>query len=393
MYYRHMGIKSVIVNSNKLIVSIDFNDVSLRERLKLVGFKWDRSGKYWYLLNDSEDYDLIVKSFDCLLLNHETPAVYSSDVVSQFLLPLWPGGGVLIQDTAKGIFETYEEASFQGCCDKLVIVCSGNTSKWDFLKDTDAVVISSLKIKDEIENCTGAFVVFDGVHRRNTKSFKSSCLLSLFSAFRVVLLDPYEINTIEDIQNAVLLAEPSLSPSYDFFKNHISVRKVSGKPYSGKSYKNTDEFVEKVSPIVRRNFRLKLPVPVPVKPKFREKALFERAKMRFTGMKSVKTAELALTDIRSASKYFKEEVPEDYLTAKQEKALEFAETGNFKIISGYDKEIDLSLPVNENAEKTLSLTVDPKCDFFLYSEGLEDGKVQKMFETLKIISKFTNLSD
>ena len=62
--------------------------------------------------------------------------------------------------------------------------------------------------------------------------------------------------------------------------------------------------------------------------------------MRFTGMKSVKTAELALTDIRSASKYFKEEVPEDYLTAKQEKALEFAETGNFKIISGHDKEID-----------------------------------------------------
>ena len=150
------------------------------------------------------NYDLIVKSFDCLL-NHETPAVYSSDVVSQFLLPLWPGGGVLIQDTAKGIFETYEEASFQGCCDKLVIVCSGNTSKWDFLKDTDAVVISSLKIKDEIEKHQYR------LRRHREIPFKSSCLLSC--AFRVVCTRSPRNHTIEDIQNTVLLAEP-FSPSY-----------------------------------------------------------------------------------------------------------------------------------------------------------------------------------
>lgn len=399
-----MSTKSVMSNSNGLSVSTSYRDSQTRERLKLLKFKWDKGRKVWFLPKSDEYYDPVRLAVRHMIrASDEYPASYLSDEISEFLISSWRngfGGVVLVQEASEKVLDSYVSALFQGCCDNLVIACSPkDVAKWEKAiedKQVNANIVSLPGDANEIEKhiLPQSFVIFDGIYGRNSKSFDCCCILSLPALFRVVLLNLCDIKTVEDIQNAVLLADPRLSPSYDFFRDHIVINR-SKKRYSSKSYRAVDEFIKKVSPIVRRSSFLKFPVPVPVKPKLPEKALFERAKMSFTGAKSAKVSEIALIDVNLACKYLGEEPLENYITAKQEKALEIVGKGNFKVVSKYDRELReilSNLFPNNDGKEVLSLSPDPCSDFFLFAEKLEDKKAERMFDVLETINKFPTLA-
>jgi hypothetical protein len=370
--------KSIMSGSRKTTVSMPSRDLSCRERLKLAGFSWDRSSKTWYVTKDLENYDAVRKAVYASERLLETPGVYVSSPVSRFLLSRWNSGGAVIIGSGLGLEEACESALVQGCCHRVVMI---SNREWKGFE-----TVSFRKLKDELEDLVspGLFVIFDGIPSRKSKAFDLCAILSLAAVFRVAILNPDEIKNIEDVQNAVLLTDPGISPSYDFFRDHIMV-KNTGEKYSSKTYKAIDEFISKVSPAVRRDFAVKYPVAVPVKAGTLEQVLFERAKLEFTGSKSARLAELALVNAQAAGAEFGEDIPEDYITAKVQKALPLAEKHGLKVCSKFDKG---SVP----REKALSLTVTPKCDMFLFAKGLEDKKAKETFDALELVSKFADLS-
>lgn len=362
--------------SRKTTVSMPSRDASCSERLKLAGFSWNRSSKAWYVTKDFENYDAVRKAVYASERLLETPGIYASSPVSRFLLSRWNSGGAVIIGSGSGLEEACESALMQGCCHRVVMI---SNREWKGIE-----TVSFRKLKDELEDLVspGLFVIFDGVPSRKSKAFELCAILSLAAVFRVAILS--EIKNIEDVQNAVLLTDPGISPSYDFFRDHIVV-KNTGERYSSKTYKAIDEFVSKVSPAVRRDFAVKYPTAVPVRAGTLEQVLFERAKIEFTGAKSARLAELALVNAQAAGAEFGEDIPEDYITAKVQKALPLAEKHGMTICSKFDKG-------NAPREKALSLTVTPKCDMFLFAKGLEDKKAGETFDALELVSKFADLS-
>lgn len=367
--------KSIMSSAHKTTVSIKPNDISSRERLKLAGFSWDRSSKTWYVTKDLETYDAIRKAVYASQRLLETPGIYVSSPVSRFVLSRWNCGGAVLIGTGAGLEEACESALLQKCCNHIVVI---SNREWKSFE-----TVSFRKLKDELEKLIspGLFVIFDGVPSRNSKSFELCAVLSLAAVFRVAIL--HEVKNIEDVQNAVLLTDPGLSPSYEFFKNHIVI-KNTGEKYSSKTYKGVKEFVSKVSPAVRRTFDVKYPTAVPVKAGDLEQVLFERAKMKYTGAKSAWLAELALVNAQAAGVEMKETVPADYVTAKVQKADLLAGKYGLTVHSKFDKGV--------TCEKGLSLTVTPKCDMFLYAEKLEDKKAKEVFNALELVSNFTDFS-
>ncbi len=364
---------SIMSGSHKTTVSIKRDDISSRERLKLAGFSWDRSTKTWYITQKCENYSIVQKALYASQRLLEVPNVYTSLPVSKFLLSRWNSGAVLI-GPAK-LSEVCESALIQNSCRRVVVI---SNQPWDGFE-----TVSFRKLKDKLEELIspGLFVIFDGIPSRNSKTFELCAILSLAAVFRVVILS--EVRNIEDIQNAVLLTDPGLSPSYDFFKNHIIIHSTTGNKYSAKSYKAIKEFISKVSPAVRRTFPVKYPTAVSVEAGTLEQVLFERAKIEFTGAKSARLAELALVDAQAAGAEMGENVPENYVTAKVSKAKSLAEKYGLTICSKFDKIL---------SHKALSLTVTPKCDMFLYAKKLEDKKAKETFDVLNLLSKFAECS-
>ncbi len=362
-------------SSRKTTVSIKPSDISSRERLKLAGFSWDRSSKTWYVTKDLETYDAIRKAVYASQRLLETPGIYVSSPVSRFVLSRWNCGGAVLIGTGAGLEEACESALLQRCCNHIVVI---SNRKWKGFE-----TVSFRKLKDELEKLIspGLFVIFDGVPSRNSKSFVLCAVLSLAATFRVVILP--EVKTIEDVQNAVLLTDPGLSPSYEFFKNHIVI-KNTGEKYSSKTYKATKEFISKVSPAVRRTFAVKYPVAIPIKAGNLEQVLFERAKVEFTGAKSARLAELALVNAQAAGAEMGENIPADYRTVKVQKALFLAKKHGLTIYSKFDK--------GAVCKKGLSLTVTSNCDMFLFAKGLEDKKAKEVFNALELVSNFTDFS-
>jgi len=373
-----MGLTSVM-SGKEITAKTGFGDVSVRERLKLAGFQWDRSLRLWKL-SESRFFGSVEKALYASLRPYEIPGIYVSDPSAVFLLSLWRrgfGGGVLI-DNRPDLSEAFESALCQRCCDRVVVV-SDRPEKWT---GYDTVSFRSLSSRlDEIIS-PGIFAVFDGVPSRKTVAFEACAVLSLAACFRVVVLNPYGIRNIEDVQNAVLLAEPGVSPSYDFFRDHILV-KNTGTPYSSKVYRNRDVFVSKVSSVVGRSCDIKLPSPVLVEPKPTESALFYLAKMKYTGVKSARLAELSLVDAVSAGIEMGEEIPEGYITAKQERAKAARKLGFF-VYSRFESE-------KRPERNVLSMTVDPECDCFLCAAKLEEKKAMEMLSFLQFLSSFADI--
>ncbi len=363
---------SIMSGSHKTTVSIKPSDISARERLKLAGFSWDRSAKTWYITKKCENYSIVQKALYASQRLLEVPNVYTSLPVSKFLLSRWNSGAVLIGPAE--LAEVCESALIQNSCRRVVVI---SNQPWDGFE-----TVSFRKLKDKLEDLIspGLFVIFDGLPSRNSKTFELCAILSLAAVFRVVILS--EVRNIEDIQNAVLLTDPGLSPSYEFFKNHIVIQNTGNK-YSSKTYKAIKEFVSKVSPAVRRTFPIKYPAAVSVEAGMLEQVLFERAKMEFTGVKSARLAELALVNAQAAGAEMGEDVPENYVTAKVSRAKLLAEKYDLTICSKFDKIL---------SHKVLSLTVTPKCDMFLYAKKLEDKKAKETFDVLNLLSKFAECS-
>ncbi len=368
-----------VMSGKEIVAKTKFGDVSVKERLKLAGFRWDRSSRSWKL-SQSRFFGSVEKALYASLRPYEIPGIYASDPSAVFLLSLWRrgfGGGVLI-DSRPDLLEAFESALCQRCCDRIVVV-SDRPEKWT---GYDTISFRSLPNRlDEIIS-PGIFAVFDGVPSRKTIAFEACAVLSLSACFRAVVLNPYGIRNIEDIQNAVLLADPGVSPSYDFFRDHILV-KNTGTPYSSKAYKDCDGFVSKVSPVVGRACDIKLPSPVFVEPKPKESALFHLAKTGYTGAKSARLAELSLVDAVSAGIEMGEEVPKGYITAKQEKA-EAARKLGFSVYSRFKSK-------ERPKGKALSMTVDPGCDCFLCAAKLEEKKAKEMLSFLQLLSNFTDI--
>jgi len=369
------NMKSIISSSHKTTVSIKSNDLSSRERLKLAGFSWDRSSKTWYITNNLEIYNAVRKAVYASQRLLEIPGIYVSSPVAKFVLSRWTSGGVVLIGTGAGLEEACESAFLQRCCNRIVVI---SNREWKGFE-----TISYRKLKDKLEDLIspGLFVIFDGIPNRNSKSFELCAVLSLAATFRVAILS--EVKTIEDVQNAVLLTDPGLSPSYEFFKNHIVIRNT-GEKYSSKTYKATKEFISKVSPAVRRTFAVKYPIAIPIKAGNLEQVLFERAKVKFTGAKSAWLAELALVNAQAAGAEMGENVPADYRTAKVQKASFLAKKHGLTIHSKFDK--------GTVCEKGLSLTVTPKCDMFLFAKDLEDKKAKEVFNALELVSNFADFS-
>lgn len=371
---------SVISGHKNTTVTTDAKDVSTRERLKLVGFRWNRTSRQWVLPGDAENYDPVRKAVIAGSRPFEIPALYVSNPSAVFLLSLWCegyGGGVLISESSDGVRETCESALIQNCCLKVVVI-SDRPERW---KGFDVVSFRSLSGRLEDLIFPGLFVVFDGVTSRKTRSFDACSILSLAACFRAVVLDPYAVKSIEDVQDAVLLADPGVSPPYYFFRDHVSVKKNTGCTYSSKSYKDIQGFISKVSPIVGRDLEIKLPSPVSVDPGRPERALFDLAKLKFTGTKSARLAELSLVDARKAGEEMGREISKDYVTAKRKLAEDLARKHGFFVYSKFDGK-------ERPAKNVLSLTVDPRCDFFLYAKRLEDKKAAEMLELLSNLADF-----
>lgn len=366
---------NAISTGKKVSTAAKPGNISFRERLKLAGFRWNKASRSW-VMSEGRFIEVVGKALQASMKPYETPALYASDPQSAFLLSLWSrnfGGGVLLTDRAD-LSEARECAVIQRCCDRTVVVSDK--------PDNDAVSFRYLSEHlDEILS-PGMFVIFDGVPSRKTVAFEACAVLSLATCFRAVVLDPFRIKNIEDVQNAVLLADPGVSPPYEFYRDHIVV-KNDGQPYSSKAYRNLKEFVSKVSPVVGRACDIKIPSPVPVSPKPAESALFYLAKTRYTGAKSARLAELSLVDAVSAGAEMGEEIPADYVTAKQEKA-EAARKRGFAVYSKFGSE-------KRPEKNVLSMTVDSRCDCFLYALGLEEKKAKEKLSLLELLGSFNDI--
>ena len=353
-----MAIKSVISGRNEITVSLDAKALSMRERLKLVGFRWNGKSKTWYLKKDSPCYELVVKAIYAQVRAPEAPVSYGPD--TDFLLSRWHSGAVLLQETPRGIAEACESAVAQGSCLDICVV-SDDPAKW---KGFHVLSRRALETCEDVIR-PGLVVIFDGVPTAKTKVFTLCALLSLAAAFRVVVLDPF--SGIETLQSAVLLADPGFSPPYGFYKDHVASEKKGFRTV--RRHKDIDGFISKISPIVRKNVNRRPPMAVPVEAKRIETVLYERAMMKFSGVKRTRLAELSLVDAVSAAREMHEEIPPDYRTAKQEKATELSRRFS-----------------------SLSMTVSPRCDAFLYAKKLEDGKAENMFQSFELLSKFADFS-
>jgi len=156
------------MSGKEIVGKTKFGDVSVKERLKLAGFRWDRSSRSWKL-SQSRFFGSVKKALYASLRPYEIPGIYVSSPSADFLRTLWRrgfGGGVLI-DNRPDLSEVFESALCQRCCDRVVVV-SDRPEKWT---GYDTVSFRSLPNRlDEIIS-PGIFAVFDGVPSRKTIAF------------------------------------------------------------------------------------------------------------------------------------------------------------------------------------------------------------------------------
>jgi len=65
-----------VMSGKEIVAKTGFGDVSVRERLKLAGFRWDRSSRFWKL-SESRFFGSVEKALYASLRPYEIPGYMS----------------------------------------------------------------------------------------------------------------------------------------------------------------------------------------------------------------------------------------------------------------------------------------------------------------------------
>lgn len=128
------------------------------------------------------------------------------------------------------------------------------------------------RLKTILETCKNSVVVFDEATKCNNRvkpMFKNAFLASTSGRFSIVLSGTPIVNDIGDMHTLFALADPSIYPYHEFFKNHVELKKIKVWNQTLKKeitreieeYHGEEEFRDKVrSHFIRRRTEEVVPV-------------------------------------------------------------------------------------------------------------------------------------
>lgn len=421
---------SFISNGNSIKISFAKDDISLRERLKLLGAKWDRDAFTWRVTDDIPLVRKAVLTMLKFLPVVPVPDVFPKDDLAVNILSRWKSeyeGLIVIHDdeiNRESIVNAWECAREQDAADKLLVVCQPkDVARWEFAcsVNSSVTVVTCEQARKNVSELLfpGTFLVLDNVCAgRFTQTFRMCSVLSLASVFRVAMLQRNRIKNIEDIENTVLLCDPKVCPSWDFFQNHVTVRKnryyMHGKvvDLTQKKFRNVTDFAQRISPVIIRNFAEKQPVRIYVKLNPVEKQIIESIGKRNPkpadipeGARVPKRDAKALREMFLAVDGIHKDIPEGYRTAKEEKLIQLLHNMHDAVVLVARREVKnrlakiVDVPVyvfgeaHKSGGKAISFDVPVgiDCDYYLVTDAECDKALEKKLLTnIELLDKIWN---
>lgn len=418
---RHGDLRaSFISNGNSIKISFAKDDISLRERLKLLGAKWDRDAFAWRVTDDIPLVRKAVLTMLKFLPVVPVPDVFPKDDLAVNILSRWKSeyeGSIVIHDdeiNRESIVNAWECAREQDAADKLLVVCQPkDVARWEFAcpVNSSVTVVTCEQARKNVSELLfpGTFLVLDNVCAgKFTQTFRACSVLSLASVFRVVMLHRNRIKNIEDIENTVLLCDPKVCPSWDFFQNHVTVRKnkyyMHGRTVelTQRKFRNVTDFAQRISPVTIRNFTEKQPVRIYVKLNPVEKHIVESIGKRNLkpagipeGVKTPKRDIKALREMSLAVDGIHKDIPEGYRTAKEEKLIRLLHNMCDAVVLVARREVKdrlakiVDVPVytfgeaRKSGGKAISfdVPVGVDCDYYLVTDAECDKALEKKLLT------------
>ncbi len=430
---RHGDLRaSFISNGNSIKISFAKDDISLRERLKLLGAKWDRNAFAWRVTDDIPLVHKAVLAMLKFLPVVPVPDIFPKDDLATSILSCWKSeyeGSIIIHDdeiNRESIVNAWECAREQDAADRLLIVCQPkDVAKWEAVcpANPSITVVTYEKARKNVSELLspGTFLVLDNVCAdKFTQTFRTCSVLSLASVFRVAMLHRNRIKSIEDIENAVLLCDPKVCPSWDFFQDHVTVRKnmyyMHGKTMelTQRKFRNVTDFAQKISPVIIRNFTEKQPVRIYVKLNPVEKQIIESI-----GKRNLKPADIpegarvpkrdtkTLKEMSLAVDGVHKDIPEEYRTAKEEKLIQLLHNMRDVVVLVARREVKdrlakiVDVPVYVFGEVRKSggeaisfdVPIGVDCDYYLVTDAECDKTLEKKFLTnIELLDEIWNCS-
>ena len=430
---RHGDLRaSFISNGNSIKISFAKDDISLRERLKLLGAKWDRDAFAWRVTDDIPLVRKAVLTMLKFLPVTPVPDVFLKDNLATSILSCWKSeyeGSIVIHDdeiNRESIVNAWECAREQDAADRLLVVCQPkDVARWEFAcpVDSSVTVVTCEQARKNVSELLfpGTFLVLDNVCAgKFTQTFRACSVLSLASVFRVVMLHRNRIKNIEDIENTVLLCDPKVCPSWDFFQNHVTVRKnkyyMHGRTVelTQRKFRNVTDFAQRISPVTIRNFTEKQPVRIYVKLNPVEKQIVESIGKRNLnpadipeGARVPKRDTKTLKEMSLAVDGIHKDIPDGYRTAKEEKLIQLLHNMHDAVVLVARREVKdrlakiVDVPVYVFGEVRKSggeaisfdVPIGVDCDYYLVTDAECDKTLEKKFLTnIELLDEIWNCS-